>query len=98
MTTPLALKTHGQHQAESAADPRVIAAIDAAIARHAKSGLRFSANTIRDEFPTTSSRGLVGARVDAARKRGELIATDQRVRSTLLSTRGAWLTVWIGAS
>ena len=95
--TPLALKHHGQHQAESAADMRVVALIDAVIARYAKSGREFSANDIRAEWPTTESVGLVGARVDAARKRGELRATDKRVRSTLVSTRGAWLTVWVGA-
>lgn len=95
-TTPQALKTHGQHQAEAAADMRIVAAIDAVIARHAKSGLPFSANDIRDEFPTTKSRGLVGARVDAARKRGELVSVD-RERSTLPSTRAAFVTVWVGA-
>lgn len=97
MTTPLALKDHGQHQAEAAADMRVVALIDAVITRYAKSGREFSANDIRNEWPVITSRGLVGARVDAARKRGELRATDKRVRSTLLSTRGAWLTVWTGA-
>lgn len=96
MTTAQHIKESGQHQAEAAADFRVVALIDAAIARHAKSGRRFSANDIRDEFPTTQSRGLVGARVDAARKRGELVSVD-RVRSTLASTRSAFVTVWVGA-
>lgn len=97
MTTPAALKEHGQHQAEAAADMRVVAHIDNIIRIFAERGVEFSANDIRRFFPTVTSRGLVGARVDAARKRGELRATDRRVRSTLLSTRGAWLTVWVGA-
>lgn len=96
MSTPLALKDHGQHQAEAAADMRVVAIIDEVIRQAAASGRPFSANDIRGAFSVTS-RGLVGARVDAARKRGELVATDRRVRSTLPSTRGAWLTVWVGA-
>ena len=95
--TPTTLKHTGQHQATDAADFRVVALIDATIARHAASGQRFSANTLRDELPTVTSRGLIGARLDAARKRGELVAVD-RERSTLLSTRSAWICVWIGVN
>lgn len=96
MSTPTYLREQGEQQATAAADFRIVALIDAIIEAHAKSGHEFSANTIRDSLPATSSRGLVGARVDAARKRGELVAVGF-TRSTLPSTRGAWIKRWIGA-
>lgn len=45
----------------------------------------------------TVRNGLVGARVDAARKRGEMVAVG-RIRSSLLSTRSAWICVWVGVA
>lgn len=89
-----ALRAHGQAQAEQAADPRRIAWIDAVIARAVASGEPFSANDIRESFPVVS-RGLVGARVDAARKRGELEHVGWE-RSTLTTTRGHVISRWRG--
>ena len=93
MTTAAALRAEGQHRAESAADMRVVAMVDKVIADAIASGRVFDCNEIRDLMPTSESQGLVGARVDAARKRGEIEACGF-VRSTLPSTRGAWIKRW----
>ena len=95
MTTPAALRAEGQEQATAAADFRVVAMIDLAIARANRTRAEWSANDIRDQFPTVRN-GLVGARVDAARKRGEMTHVAF-IRSSLPSTRGAWIKVWRGA-
>lgn len=89
------LRREGQAQAEYAADPRVVAIIDGLIAALNATGDEWSANTCRDLLPTVASRGLIGARVDAARKRGEMVACGW-VKSTLASTRGKPVTVWRG--
>lgn len=88
------LRDLGQEQATNAADMRRVAWIDAVIRGRNVTGLPWSANDIRDAFPVTS-QGLVGARVDAARKRGEMEAVGW-VKSTLASTRGKPVTVWRG--
>jgi hypothetical protein len=88
------LREEGQAQAVDFADMRVVAWIDAAIDKANTSGEEWSANDIRDQFPTVRN-GLVGARVDAARKRGEMHGVGF-VRSTLPSTRGAWVKRWRG--
>lgn len=88
------LRDAGQAQAEQAADPRIILTIDALIAEAASSGQPFSANLIRSRVPVVS-RGLVGARVDAARKRGELEHVGWE-RSTLTTTRGHVIARWRG--
>ena len=97
MSTPEALRDAGMAQAEQAADPRVILAIDAEIAKANAAGERWSANTIRERLPV-SSRGLVGSRVKAASQRRprEMVAID-REPSTLSSTHKAEIKVWIGA-
>jgi hypothetical protein len=88
------LRDQGQAQAEQGADPRRIAWIDAVIARAVASGEPFSANDIREAFPVVS-QGLVGSRVDAARKRGEVVFVGF-TPSTLTSTRGHRICVWRG--
>lgn len=90
-------RDHGMADAENAADPRVILAIDAAITKANASGLRWSANDIRDSLPV-SHRGLVGARVRAAamRKPVEMVPVG-RTKSNLPSTHRAEIKVWIGA-
>jgi len=97
MSTPEALRDAGMDATTNAADPRVILAIDAEIAKANASGERWSANTIRDRLPV-SSRGLVGARVNAAANRRpvEMVAVDQ-VRSNLGSTHAKKINVWLGA-
>lgn len=94
MSTPTQLRNAGQAQAEHASDPRVILDIDAKIREFNYQGWQWSANDVRECFPVTS-RGLVGARVDAARKRGEMEAVGW-VKSTLPSTRGKPVVVWRG--
>jgi hypothetical protein len=89
-----ALRHQGQQQAEHAADSRHIAWIDAVIRGRNLTGLPWSCNDIRAAFPV-SSQGLVGARVDAARKRGEMVAVGWE-KSTLASTRGKPVTLWVG--
>lgn len=93
ITKSRTLRAEGQHHAESGTDMRVVAMVDKVIADAIASGRVFDCNEIRDLMPTTQSKGLVGARVDAARKRGEIEACGF-VRSTLPSTRGAWIKRW----
>lgn len=91
------LRDEGMSQAENAADPRVILAIDAAIARANASGREWSANDIRAEFPTTESQGLVGARVRAAAQRKEMRPVSY-TPSTLPSTHGHPIRTWRGVA
>ena len=99
MTTPKQLGEAGMRQAENAADPRVILAIDAAIDRANASGEPWSANDIRDQFPTTQSKGLVGGRVRAAAQRRPVeMEAVGRVPSNLDSTHGHEIKVWRGVA
>ena len=86
----------GMSQAEAAADPRVMLAIDAEIARANASGERWSANDIRDRLPV-SHGALVGARVRAAamRKPTEMRKVGE-TRSSLTSTHAKTVAVWRG--
>lgn len=89
----------GIARAEAAADPKTIAAIDAAIERAIATRRPFSANDIRDAFPP-SAEHLIGARVRAyATKRvdGEpLMAAVGYTPSTLQSTHKHPIRVWVG--
>ncbi|GAA3664457.1 hypothetical protein GCM10022237_25680 [Nocardioides ginsengisoli] len=89
----------GMAQVEQHADPRVILAIDAAIERAIASGRRFSANTIRDQFPV-SDEHLVGARIGHFAKRRvdgrRLMVRVGFEPSTLQSTHGHPIAVWLG--
>jgi hypothetical protein len=87
----------GMAQAEAHADPRTIATIDAAIERAIASGHGFSANDIRDELPTTTSAGLVGARIRSyASRRPALMARVGYEPSTLASTHKHPVAIWVG--
>ncbi|GAB3853722.1 hypothetical protein GCM10028801_06840 [Nocardioides maradonensis] len=92
-------RDEGIAQAENAADPRVIVAIDDVIERAIASGRRFSANDIRDQFPTVSN-GLIGARMRSyATRRVDglpLMKKVGTVPSTLKSTHAHDIKVWIG--
>lgn len=94
-----ASRDEGMAAAEHAADPRRILAVDAEIEKAIASGRRFSANTIRDRLPVTSS-GLVGARVKSYSMRREdghpLMVCVGRELSTLPSTHAAEIKVWLG--
>ena len=91
-----AARDAGMAEAENAADPRVILAIDAAIAKANASRKPWSANDIRDALPV-SHRSLVGARVRAAamRKPVEMVPVGE-VRSNLGSTHAKKIIVWQG--
>lgn len=96
MTTATALRDLGHALTTNAADPRIVLAVDLVIARWAASGKRFSANEIRDDLPVTHGP-LVGARIRAAAMRRPVeMRKVGMTRSSLLSTRSAWIAVWIG--
>lgn len=90
-------RAEGTAKARHAADPRLILAIDAEIARANAAGERWSVNDIRDEFPVVSS-GLVGDRVRAAmmRRPVEMVKVDE-TPSTLGNTHAKPVAVWLGA-
>lgn len=96
MTSPADLRDAGIAQAELAADPRLILAVDSVIDRWSNSGRKFSANEIRDEVPVAAAH-LVGARLRAAAMRRPIeIRKVGEVRSTLLSTHAKNIAVWVG--
>ena len=95
-TTPEALRDAGMDAATNAADSRVVAIIDALIALANDSGQEWSANTIRHQLPT-ASQGLVGARVKAASMRRPVeMRRVGWVASTLPSTHGKPIGVYVG--
>lgn len=95
MSTPEALRDAGMAQAEQAADPRIILAIDAAIEFACMGGKRWSANDIRAMFPV-SSQGLVGNRVRSALMRKLMVQVGEE-RSTSGPTHAKKIGVYIGA-
>lgn len=98
MTTATQARDAGMADAENAADPRLILAIDKVIAEAIASGEPFSANSIRDRMPTVRP-GLIGARVKAAsmRKEPKLTKVGEDT-STLRSTHAKPVAVWVRAS
>jgi hypothetical protein len=98
VTVAIAAGDDGMQQATDAADPRLVLALDKAIAEANASGEVWSSNTIRDRFPTVSPK-VLGARIKAASMRSpqEMVAVG-RERSTLLSTHGAFVTQWRGVT
>jgi len=97
MSTPEQLRDAGMDATTNAADPRIILAIDAAIAAANASGERWSANSIRNRLPV-SHGPLVGARVRAAatRRPREMVRVGY-VPSSLASTHAHPIAEWIGA-
>lgn len=90
------LRDHAIAAVEAAADPDERARIDNVIEEWARSGLPWSLNDIRPQL--AGIRGsLMGARVHTAARRGLIVDTKERVKSTLPSTHAAELKVWIGA-
>lgn len=107
-TTPTDLAREGQDAATNAADMRVVALVDAEIARLNATGREWSANTARAAMPTCSP-GLIGSRVKAALMRGDMAPVWEgcagcgtrrlkEVPSTLLSTRGKRIVVYRGVA
>lgn len=97
MTAAEALRDEGMRQAEDHADPRAILTIDAVIRLANASGQPWSANDIRDALPTTTSPGLVGARIRSfAGRRPRVQRRVGYVPSTLPSTHHHPVAVWLG--
>ena len=91
------LRDAGMATAEQAADMRIRALIDLQIDRMNALGVPWSANNIRDLMPTTQSRGLVGARVNAAaNRRPAVMEKVGEEPSNLPSTHGKPINVWKG--
>lgn len=93
-TLPEQARDNAIAAAETAADPALVAAVDAVIARWTTSGRKFSANTIRGEVPTPALH-LVGGRLRAAalRRPVEIVAVDE-IGSDLTSTHAKPIKVW----
>ncbi|MCF6376929.1 hypothetical protein L2K70_04875 [Nocardioides KLBMP 9356] len=94
----IAAGEEGMATVENGADPRLIAEVDAKIAELNATGEKWSANDCRD-LVSVAAASLVGPRVHAAALRRP---REQRkvgmTRSTLLSTKGAWIAVWEGCA
>lgn len=95
------LMQHGLALVDAAADDRHRADVEAAIETLAGSGRWFSANDIRPLVPHVPPK-LIAPRLEAARKAGLIRKVEQdglpvTVPSTLRSTHGKPLQVWIGA-
>lgn len=86
----------GMQAAEDHADPRTVLMIDAKIAELNATGEPWSANDCRAAMPAVRP-GLIGARVHAAalRRPVEMVRVGM-VRSTLVSTKRAWIAQWQG--
>lgn len=96
MTTPTALRDQGMAQTTDHADPRLILAVDKVIADLNATGMPWSANDARDLLPVVAGP-LVGARVHAASmRRPRECRKVGMTRSSLLSTRSAFIAVWQG--
>lgn len=92
-----ARKDAGITGATDAATPDDKERIDRAIARWAATGREFSANDLRSEFAGVSGP-VVGGRFNAAARRGLIRDTGRRVPSTLASTNGHEVRLWVGAA
>lgn len=92
-----AARDEGMAASVQSADPRVILAIDAAIARANASARPWSANTIRKACPEPGSQGLIGARVRAAASRRPVEQMPVGYEpSDLPSTHAHPIRVWLG--
>ena len=96
--TPAALRDLGHAQTTAATDPRLVLAVDRAIAAANASGAEWTADDLRDALPVVAGP-LVGARVRAAAMR---LPTEQvrvgMVRSTWPASRRAFIAVWRGVT
>lgn len=95
LTIADALAQEGIQRATEASDPDAITAVDALIAKCAKTGEPFSANTIRDQLPEGIRPGAIGGRFQYAARRG-LIRPVGYVASTDPKTHSHPVRVWQG--
>lgn len=88
----------GMAQAEAAADPRLMLAVDKVIADFNEAEMPWSANDIRDALPVVAGP-LVGARVRAAAmRRPKEMKQVGWTRSSLTSTHSKPIAVWQGVA
>lgn len=92
-----ALRDLGMREATAAADPDEVVRVDRVIKAWADRHQPFSANDVRPELHGVRPM-LVGARFRYAAKANVIRDTGEMVKSTLPSTRGHRIPVWIGAS
>lgn len=101
MTTQLtlgdALAQEGMTRATAASAPDAITQLDQLIARHAATGERFSANSIRSQLPEGIRPAAIGGRFRHAARRG-LIRPVDYVASTDPRTHGHPVRVWQGVA
>jgi hypothetical protein len=95
LTIADALAQEGIQRATEASRPDAIAAVDQLIARHAKTGQPFSANSIRSQLPEGIRPNAIGGRFRYAASRG-LIRPVGYVASTDPRTHGHPVRVWQG--
>ena len=90
------LRDEGMAATTHAADPRLILAVDKAIAEFNATGMPWSANDLRDALPVVAGP-LIGARVRAAalRKPTEMVKVGL-TPSSLRSTHAKEVAVWVG--
>lgn len=88
----------GMEAATDHADARLLLTVDKVIAELNATGKPWSANDARDAVPVAAAH-LVGPRVHAAAlRRPREMRKVRMTRSTLLSTKGAWIAVWQGVT
>lgn len=97
LTIGEALAEEGIGRATRASDPAAIAAVDSLIARYARAGEPFSANSIRSQLPEGLRSAAVGGRFRTAARRG-LIRPVGYVPSTDARTHGHPVRVWQGVA
>lgn len=95
LTIADALANEGIQRATEASHPDAITAVDALIARYAKAGEPFSANSIRGQLPEGIRPNAIGGRFREASRRG-LIRPVGYVASTDPRTHGHPVRVWQG--
>lgn len=90
------LADHGMAIVEAASTEQQRIHVDQVISDWARSGREWSLNDLRPQLPDVRP-ALVGARVMHASKTGLIRHTGEYVPSTLRSTRGHRIAVWVGA-
>lgn len=95
LTIAEALAQDGMARATEASNPDAIAHVDQLIAKHAKTGERFSANSIRDQLPEGIRPNAVGGCFQRAARAG-LIRPVDYTPSTEPRTHRHVVRVWQG--
>jgi hypothetical protein len=98
VSAPQLAAEQGMDAATYAADMRIVGIIDGLIAVANASGRPWSANDIRDQFPTCEP-GLIGSRINAAfmRRPVEMEKVGE-VKSSLVGTHNKKIARWCGVT